>query len=77
MTYLWTKSKLFTCFLRYESDGYGYNALNFLQLFLILKDLYEGFDYNDLDCQKKVICEVMKEPEYYGNVAEKIKSGFK
>merc|ERR1712223_410187 len=63
--------------LGYDNNGYGYNTLSFLQLFLILKDLYEGFDYNDLDCQKKMICEVMKEPEYYGNVAQKIKTGFK
>merc|ERR1712223_934233 len=63
--------------LRYDSDGYGYSALNFLQLFLILKDLYEGLDSNDLECQKKVICEVMKEPDCYGNVAQNIKTGFK
>jgi len=38
--------------------------------------LYESFDYNDLDCQKRLICEVMKEPEYYGNMAQKFKNGF-
>jgi hypothetical protein len=42
----------------------------------MLQDLYEKFDYNDLDCQKRLICEVMREPEYYGNVAQKFKSGF-
>jgi hypothetical protein len=42
----------------------------------MLQDLYEKFDYNDLDCQKRMICEVMKEPEYYGNMALKFKSGF-
>ena len=25
--------------------------------------MYEKFDYNDLECQKKVICEVMREPQ--------------
>ena len=38
--------------------------------------VYEKFDYNDLECQKKLICEVMKEPEYFGNVSQKMKSGF-
>jgi hypothetical protein len=42
----------------------------------MLQDLYEKFDYNDLDCQKRLICEVMREPEYYGTVAQKFKSGF-
>jgi len=38
--------------------------------------MYQNFDYNDLDCQKRMICEVMKEPEYYGSVARKFKNGF-
>merc|ERR1712190_706407 len=36
----------------------------------------DGYDYNGLDCQKRLICEVMREPEYYGNMAQKFKSGF-
>eukprot|EP00094_Tigriopus_californicus_P003911 TCALIF_03765-PB protein Name:"Protein of unknown function" AED:0.05 eAED:0.05 QI:5/0.33/0.25/1/0.33/0.5/4/1842/192 len=39
-------------------------------------DLYERFDYNDLECQKRLICEVMREPDYYGAAAEKFKAGF-
>ena len=38
--------------------------------------VYEKFDYNDLECQKKLICEVMREPEYFGNMSAKLKSGF-
>jgi hypothetical protein len=38
--------------------------------------VYEKFDYNDLECQKKLICEVMREPDYFGNMSEKMKSGF-
>jgi hypothetical protein len=29
-----------------------------------------------LDCQKRLICEVMSEPDYYGSVAKKFKTGF-
>lgn len=47
-----------------------------LEWISLMKDLYENFDYNDLDCQKRLICEVMKEPEFYGNVAKKFKAGF-
>jgi len=61
---------------RSANDGYDYNGLNIIQWISMLQDLYEKFDYNDLDCQKRLICEVMKEPEYYGNMAQKFKNGF-
>jgi hypothetical protein len=61
---------------RSAQDGYDFNSLNVIQWISMLQDLYEKFDYNDLDCQKRLICEVMREPEYYGNVAQKFKSGF-
>merc|ERR1711899_522020 len=54
---------------RSANDGYDYNGLNIIQWISMLQDLYEKFDYNDLDCQKRLICEVMREPEYYGNMA--------
>merc|ERR1712083_380670 len=63
-------------YARSANDGYDYNGLNIIQWISMLQDLYEKFDYNDLDCQKRMICEVMKEPEYYGNMALKFKSGF-
>merc|ERR1712027_58507 len=46
---------------RSANDGYNYNGLNIIQWISMLQDLYESFDYNDLDCQKRLICEVMKE----------------
>lgn len=61
---------------RSAQDGYDFNSLNIIQWISMLQDLYEKFDYNDLDCQKRLICEVMREPEYYGTVAQKFKSGF-
>jgi len=61
---------------RSANDGYDYNGLNIIQWISMLQDLYEKFDYNDLDCQKRLICEVMKEPEYYGSMAQKFKNGF-
>jgi len=61
---------------RSAQDGYDFNSLNVIQWISMLQDLYEKFDYNDLDCQKRLICEVMREPEFYGNVAQKFKSGF-
>merc|ERR1712025_821157 len=71
----------------YSSGGYGYqnqarsapegmNVMNVIQWISMLQEVYEKFDYNDLECQKKLICEVMREPEYFGNMSSKLKSGF-
>merc|ERR1712223_1617770 len=60
-------------YARSANDGYDYNGLKIIQWISMHQDLYEKFDYNDLDCQKRLICEVMREPEYYGNMAQKVK----
>merc|ERR1712062_858135 len=71
----------------YANGGYGYqnqarsapegmNVMNVIQWISMLQEVYEKFDYNDLECQKKLICEVMREPEYFGNMSSKLKSGF-
>ena len=62
--------------IRSNNDAYGYQGMNIIQWISMLQDLYEKFDYNDLDCQKRLICEVMREPEYFGGMAKKFKNGF-
>jgi hypothetical protein len=59
-----------------SNDNAPWEGVNILQWIQVLQDMYQNFDYNDLDCQKRMICEVMKEPEYYGSVAKKFKNGF-
>merc|ERR1712088_893109 len=49
---------------RSNNDAYGYQGMNIIQWISMLQDIYEKFDHNDLDCQKRLICEVMREPEY-------------
>jgi len=62
---------------QYRSAQNGFfDGMNIVQWISMLQDVYEKFDYNDLDCQKRLICEVMREPEYYGTVAQKFKTGF-
>lgn len=66
-------------YAQYRSNDESYDfasSLNIIQWISLLQDIYEKFDYNDLECQKRLICEVMKEPEYYGSAAEKFKNGF-
>jgi len=61
----------------YRSAQNGFfEGMNIVQWISMLQDVYEKFDYNDLDCQKRLICEVMSEPDYYGTVAKKFKTGF-
>jgi len=62
---------------QYRSAQNGFfEGMNIVQWISMLQDVYEKFDYNDLDCQKRLICEVMSEPDYYGTVAKKFKTGF-
>jgi len=63
-------------YARSADDGYDFNGFKIIQWITMLQDFYEKFEYNKLDCQKKLICEVMAEPESYGSVAKKFKSGF-
>jgi hypothetical protein len=76
MDFCWPILKCHFFSFRSAQDGYEINSLNIIQWISMLQDLYEKFDYNDLDCQKRLICEVMKEPEYYGSMASKFKNGF-
>ena len=71
-------ANIFFCFSPHRSnDQASWDVSNVLTWISMLQDLYEKFDYNDLECQKKLICEVMREPDFYGSAAQKIKTGFK
>jgi hypothetical protein len=61
---------------RSASDGFEMNGMNVLQWISMLQEVYEKFDYNDLECQKKLICEVMQEKEQFGSVSRNLKTGF-
>jgi hypothetical protein len=61
---------------RSSNEGWGFNAMNVLQWISMLQEVYEKFDYNDVECQKRLICEVLKEEDYFGDVSRNLKSGF-
>jgi len=42
----------------------------------MMQEVYDKFDYNDIECQKRLICEVMQSPEYFGETSEKVRTGF-
>jgi len=60
---------------RSASDS-SFSGLNVIQWISMLQEVYEKFDYNDIECQKRLICEVMQEPQYFGNASKKMKTGF-
>merc|ERR1711976_341898 len=61
---------------RSSDAGYDFNAVNILQWISMLQEVYEKFDYNDVDCQKLLICEVLKDEESFGDVSRRLKNGF-
>merc|ERR1711879_455256 len=56
--------------------GYDFNAVNILQWISMLQEVYEKFDYNDVDCQKLLICEVLRDEDYFGDVSKRLQNGF-
>ena len=68
---------LLSPFLHRSDNGPAdFNAMKIIEWIGIFRDMYERFDYNDLECQKRLICDVMRDPEYYGAGAQKFKTGF-
>merc|ERR1711868_308445 len=56
--------------------GYDFNAVNILQWISMLQEVYEKFDYNDVDCQKLLICEVLRDEDSFGDVSRRLQNGF-
>ena len=38
-------------------------------------DIYSKLNYDDVDCQKKIICEFMEDPEMFGQGGSRVKTG--
>jgi len=57
-----------------SEGGTGYDILTLLG---VATDIYSKLNYDDTDCQKKIICEFMEEPDMFGNGGATVKSGVK
>merc|ERR1712142_717064 len=63
---------------QYQSRSFrasGFSSFDILTLLSVASDIYRRLDYEDVDCQKKIICEFMMEPEMFGNGAKSVRSG--
>jgi len=63
-------------YARSAADGWNFDGLNVVRWISMLKEVYEEFDYNDIECQKRLICEVMQDSETFGNVSKRMSTGF-
>jgi len=61
---------------RSADSGFDFNNLNIIQWISMMQEIYEKFEYNDIECQKRLICEVMQSPEYFGEASMKVRTGF-
>jgi hypothetical protein len=50
--------------------------MNVLKWITMMQEMYEKFDYSDLECQKRLICDVMQGSEVFGSVSGNLKTGF-
>jgi len=61
---------------RSAQDGWDFNALSILQWINMATEIYENFEYDNLECQKRMICDVMAERETFGGVSARMERGF-
>jgi len=61
---------------RSAGSSIDFSNLNVIQWISMMQEIYEKFDYNDIECQKRLICEVMQSPEYFGEASDKMRTGF-
>ena len=54
------------CVQGHVAGDSGYDILTLLG---VATDIYSKLNYDDTDCQKKIICEFMEEPEMFGKFA--------
>ena len=55
--------------------GSGSTGSSILTLLSVASDIYSKLNYDDVDCQKKIICEFMQEPEMFGQGGSRVKTG--
>merc|ERR1712203_286565 len=58
-----------------EDSESGTTGSSILTLLSVASDIYSKLNYDDVDCQKKIICEFMEEPEMFGQGGSRVKTG--
>jgi len=63
-------------YARSASDGYSMADLNILEWLAMAQEVYNKFDLSSMDCQKKVVCEIVQQQEVFGAASRNLKSSF-
>ena len=67
--WLWQMWEMFNNFSNYDiqiPDNLGTTGSTILTLLSVASDIYSKMNYDDVDCQKKIICEFMEQPDMFG-----------
>jgi len=59
-----------------SANDWDFNALSVLQWISMATEMYENFEYDNLECQKRMICDVMAERDTFGGVSARMERGF-
>ena len=63
--------EMFNNFSNYDiqiPDNLGTTGSTILTLLSVASDIYSKMNYDDVDCQKKIICEFMEQPDMFGKI---------
>jgi len=55
----------------------GPGGVGLMTLFSVATDIYSKLDSDDVECQKKIICEFMKDNQMFGTGANTVRSGIR
>jgi len=61
---------------RSANDGYGMGDMNILKWLAMAQEVYNKFDLTSMDCQKKVVCEIVQQQEVFGSASRSLESSF-
>merc|ERR1712126_364331 len=59
-----------------SNEDWSFNTFSILQWINMATEMYENFEYDNLECPKRMICDVMAERETFGGVSARMEKGF-
>ena len=62
---------------RSSTEDSKLDVMKILEWMSIAREMYDNFDYNDLECQKRLICEIVQNESVFGTGATTIKNGMR
>merc|ERR1711860_462234 len=67
---------LYYLYIESANDGYGMGDMNILKWLAMAQEVYNKFNLTSMDCQKKVVCEIVQQQEVFGSASRSLESSF-